>query len=55
MSNWISTKKKLPNEQNDYLIAIKYKNKEGSIWLYEVAFWYGEGFERSHDWGEVLI
>ena len=56
MSDWISTKKRLPlpNEQGDYLIAVKNKNKEDGIWLYEVAFWNSEEFERHSTWEDIL-
>lgn len=56
MSDWISTKKRLPlpNEQYHYLIAVKNKNKENGIWLYEVAFWNSEEFERHSTWEDIL-
>ena len=53
---WISVKKRLPlpHEQDEYLIAVKNKNKENGIWLYDVAFWNSEEFERSKTWEDIL-
>lgn len=54
MNNWINVKKRLPNEQCYVLIAVRNKNKEDGIWLYEVAFWCGDEFERSQTWEDIL-
>ena len=54
MNEWISTKKRFPNKQSDVLIAVRNKNKEDGIWLYEVAFWCGDKFERSQTWEDIL-
>ena len=54
ISNWINAKKKLPNGQCDVLIAVRNKNKEDGIWLYEVAFWCGDEFERCQTWEDIL-
>jgi hypothetical protein len=54
MNNWINVKKRLPTEQCDVLIAVRNKNKEDGIWLYEVSFWCGDEFERSQTWEDIL-
>lgn len=53
---WIDAKKRLPlpYEQDKYLIAVKNKNKENGIWLYDIAFWNSEEFERSRTWEDIL-
>lgn len=52
--NWIDFKKQVPTKQDEYLIAVRNKNKEDGIWLYEVAFWNSESFERSSIWEDIL-
>lgn len=54
MNEWVSIKKRVPNKQSDVLIAVRNKNKEDGIWLYEVAFWCGNEFERSQTWEDIL-
>ena len=51
---WVEFKKSVPQKQDDYLIAVRNKNKEDGIWLYEVAFWNSESFERSGTWEDIL-
>ena len=52
--NWISFKKEVPPRQDEYLVAVRNKNKEDGIWLYEVLYWNGRWFERNENWEDIL-
>ncbi len=56
MKNWIDVKKRLPENGEEVLIAVKNKNKEDGIWLFDIALFYeDEGFvERRSTWEDVL-
>lgn len=51
---WIDIREQVPKTQDEYLIAVKNKNKEDGIWLFEVAFWNSERFERNSTWEDIL-
>ena len=47
MSDWINVKKRLPDNGDEVVIAVKNKNKEDGIWLFDIAIFYeGSGFEE---------
>ena len=54
--DWIKISNKLPEDGEEVVIAVKNKNKEDGIWLYDIAYFYeGEGFvERRSTWEDVL-
>lgn len=52
--NWIDFRNQVPTKQDEYLIAVRNKNKEDGIWLYETAFWNSESFERNNTWEDIL-
>ena len=56
MENWIKVTKRLPENGEEVLIAVKNKNKEDGIWLFDIALFYeDEGFvERLRTWEDVL-
>lgn len=51
---WVDAKMRLPQKIGEYLIAVKNKNKEDGIWLFDIANWNGDEFERSNTWEDVL-
>lgn len=56
MEDWIDVKKRLPDNGDEVVIAVKNKNKEGGIWLFDIAIFYEDsGFEeRRSTWEDVL-
>lgn len=54
--NWVKVSTRLPNNGEEVLIAVKNKNKEDGIWLYDIATYYkDDGFEERHStWEDVL-
>lgn len=51
---WVDAKIRLPQKSGEYLIAVKNKNKEDGIWLFDISYWNGDEFERSRTWEDIL-
>ena len=46
--------KRKTSPRHTFIMLQKNKNKENGIWLYEVAFWNSEEFERHSTWEDIL-
>ena len=56
-SQWISVAERLPEEKGeDYLVAVRNKNKDSGIWLYDVAQFTDEGtWGKQNTWERVVF
>jgi hypothetical protein len=52
---WISVKDRLPQQMDeDYLVVVKNKNKEGGIYLFDMANFTSDGiWVKSNTWEDV--
>ena len=52
---WIKFTKKIPPHQEPIIIAMKNKNKEDGIWLYDLCCYFSDtGWEDRINWEDVL-
>jgi len=51
--HWVDVKE-LPKYGINVLTACRNKNKEDGIWLYDLCYWNGEGFENRRHWEDVV-
>lgn len=49
-SPWIKFAEKFPPHQKPIIIAMKNKNKEGSIWLYDLCMFFGGDYTDNKNW-----
>ena len=56
MEDWINGKKILPDDGDKVVIAVRNKNKEDGIWLFDISIYYKDsGFEeRFSTWEDGL-
>jgi len=43
-----------PKITDDYLVVCRNKNKEDGIFLYEIAYYTGEGWENRTHWEDII-
>ena len=56
MEDWIDVKKRLPDNGDEVVIAVKNKNKEDGIWLFDIAIFYEDsGFEERRSTSEDVL
>ena len=53
-SLWISVNEKLPSQQEPIIIAMKNKNKEDGIWLYDLCKFFGGDYTDNNNWEEKV-
>ena len=54
LSPWISVNEKLPLQQEPIIIAMKNKNKEDGIWLYDLCKFFGGDYTDNNNWEEKV-
>lgn len=54
LSPWISVNEKLPPQQEPIIIAMKNKNKEDGIWLYDLCKFFGGDYTDNNNWEEKV-
>lgn len=53
-SPWIKFTKKIPPQQEPIIIAMKNKNKEDGIWLYDLCMFFGGDYTDNNNWEEKV-
>lgn len=43
-----------PKSTEDYLVVCKNKNKEDGIYLYEIAYYTGDGWDNRTHWEDII-
>ena len=43
-----------PKSTKDYLVVCKNKNMEDGIYLYEVAYYTGDGWDNRTNWEDII-
>lgn len=49
-SPWIKFTEKCPPQQEPIIIAVKNKNKEDGIWLYDLCMFFGGDYTNNENW-----
>lgn len=51
---WIKFTEKFPSQQEPIIIAMKNKNKEDGIWLYDLCMFFGGDYTDNNNWEEKI-
>lgn len=51
---WIKFTEKFPLQQEPIIIAMKNKNKEDGIWLYDLCMFFGGDYTDNNNWEEKI-
>lgn len=53
-SSWIKFTEKFPPQQEPIIIAMKNKNKEDGIWLYDLCKFFGGDYTDNNNWEDKV-